>query len=300
MLAASGLPTDLWGEALLTSNYVRNMSPVKHLLKTPFEMMHGKAPNVSHLRIFGSKCFLLLPKSKRGGKFEPVSAEGIFVGYDGLSKNYRVLVDNKIEVYCREYVRFSEPVNQNDMAEIPDAGLSDIDDDSDTEESEFSVEGMPEPVHPDFAPTADMQHMPGVSLPQAGTTPRLELAQEGTLVSAGEHMGEDQDQQGPDPSGTSHGKTANAGSKDVSEPEPCSTSVAGPRPLKGVTQVTDHDLCGGNVPDPQLEPESPQAGVPVAPAGVSGSKYPTRDRRNAVSNPWWTVSNATETQTPFL
>jgi hypothetical protein len=64
--------------------------------------------------------------------------------------------------------------------------------------------------------------------------------------------------------------------------------------------VTDHDLCGGNVPDPQLEPESPQAGVPVAPAGVSGSKYPTRDRRNAVSNPWWTVSNATETQTPFL
>jgi hypothetical protein len=300
MLAASGLPTDLWGEALLTSNYVRNMSPVKHLLKTPFEMMHGKAPNVSHLRIFGSKCFLLLPKSKRGGKFEPVSAEGIFVGYDGLSKNYRVLVDNKIEVYCREYVRFSEPVNQNDMAEIPDAGLSDIDDDSDTEDSEFSVEGMPEPVHPDFAPTADMQHMPDVSLPQAGTTPRLELAQEGTLVSAGEHMGEDQDQQGPDPSGTSHGKTANAGSKDVSEPEPCSTSVAGPRPLKGVTQVTDHDLCGGNVPDPQLEPESPQAGVPVAPAGVSGSKYPTRDRRNAVSNPWWTVSNATETQTPFL
>jgi transposase InsO family protein len=126
LLAASGLSSEHWGEALLTSNYVRNMSPVKHLSKTPFEMMHGKAPNVSHLRIFGSKCFLLLPKSKRGGKFEPVSAEGIFVGYDGLSKNYKVLVDGKIDVYCREYVKFSEHV----VHDLPEALSEDDEDDT--------------------------------------------------------------------------------------------------------------------------------------------------------------------------
>ncbi len=61
--------------------------------------MHGNVPNVSHVRIFGPKCFLLLPNSKRGGKFESVNAQGIFVGYDGLSKNYKVVVDDKIEIY---------------------------------------------------------------------------------------------------------------------------------------------------------------------------------------------------------
>jgi hypothetical protein len=43
-----------------------------------------------HLRVFGCKCFVLINKSKRGSKFNSVSTEGTFLGYNGQSKNYRV------------------------------------------------------------------------------------------------------------------------------------------------------------------------------------------------------------------
>jgi hypothetical protein len=296
LLAASGLPTEHWGEALLVSNYVRNLSPVKHLSKTPFEMMHGNVPNVSHLRIFGSKCFLLLPKFKRGGKFESVSAEGVFVGYDGLSKNYKVLVDGKIDVYCREYVKFSEHT-VHDLPEALTPADSDDDDipplqdvtDSNSE-TEFSDDDDPE-----FA-----EQLPDVSSALDRIDPSLDLYQDVSLASAGEQRGKDQDQLGPDPIGTKHGKTAAAGSMDISEPEPCSTSAASPRPLQGVPQATDHEQSGGTVPDPQLEPGLDQDCVPVPPAGGFSSKYPVRNRKDAHTHPWWSGSHTTETQTSFL
>jgi hypothetical protein len=95
MLAASGLSPELWGDALLTATYLTNLSAVANHDKTPYELWFGSVPDVSHLRIFGSKCYVVIDKSKRDGKFTPVSQEGIFLGYDGYSKNYRVLIDSK-------------------------------------------------------------------------------------------------------------------------------------------------------------------------------------------------------------
>ena len=291
LLSASELSSEHWGEALLTSNYVRNMSPVKHLSKTPFEMMHGKAPNVSHLRIFGSKCFLLLPKSKRGGKFEPVSAEGIFVGYDSLSKNYKVLVEGKVDVYCREYVKFSEHTTHN----LPDALAEDDEDD------------IPPPLLNDSDSEDDQsedgdtaEQITDVSSALGNPVLSLELDQDTSLDSAGVQQGKGQDPPGPDSSGTKHGENAAAGSTDASVPEPCSTSAACPRPLKGVPQVTTHDQSGGTVPDPQLVPGSDQDTVPEPPAGGFSSKYPVRNRKQADAHPWWSGAHITQTETSFL
>ena len=83
-------------------------------------------------------------------------------------------------------------------------------------------------------------------------------------------------------------------------PEPCYTSAASPRPLKGVTQVTNHEMSGGSVPDPQLEPGIDQDVVPKPPAGGFSSKYPVRNRKNAETHPWWSGAHTTETQTSFL
>jgi hypothetical protein len=106
MLAASRLSPEFWGYALLTANYLRNLSAVSNNDKTPYELWFGSVPDVSHLRIFGSKCYVVIDKSKRDGKFTPVSQEGIFLGYDGYSRNYRILIDSKVTVHSREYVKF--------------------------------------------------------------------------------------------------------------------------------------------------------------------------------------------------
>jgi hypothetical protein len=49
------------------------------LNKTCYELMHGRAPRVSHFRAFGCRCFIL--KKGRLDKFESRSSDGIFLGY---------------------------------------------------------------------------------------------------------------------------------------------------------------------------------------------------------------------------
>jgi hypothetical protein len=55
---------------------------------TPFELLFGRKPSVSHFRPFGRKCFVL----KRGNldKFESCSFDGILLGYTTHGRSYRV------------------------------------------------------------------------------------------------------------------------------------------------------------------------------------------------------------------
>src|SRR5438034_5643932 len=54
-----------------------------------YELMMGRSPKVSHLRVFGCKCFIL--KQGKLDKFESRSSDGIFLGYASHSRAYRVL-----------------------------------------------------------------------------------------------------------------------------------------------------------------------------------------------------------------
>lgn len=49
----------------------------------------GKAPSVSHLRVFGSNAFMHIDKQFRK-KFDPKAKKLIMVGYQGDSANYRL------------------------------------------------------------------------------------------------------------------------------------------------------------------------------------------------------------------
>ena len=55
MLAGSTLPAEYWSEALLTANYVRNLSAVSNLTHTPHQAFFHKVPDVSHLRVLDRK-----------------------------------------------------------------------------------------------------------------------------------------------------------------------------------------------------------------------------------------------------
>jgi hypothetical protein len=103
MLLDASLPLSLWGEAVVTACHVRNRSPIAGTRAgTPWGLVFGSVPNVSHLRVFGCKVFCHEPKVLRG-KLDSVSNSGVFVGYSG--GGHRVLVDgtNKIQV-CRDGV----------------------------------------------------------------------------------------------------------------------------------------------------------------------------------------------------
>jgi hypothetical protein len=79
----------------------------------------------------------MLDKSKRDGKFSPVSNEGIFCGYDGFSKNYRVLIDSKVTTHSREFVKFEEKYADNLHSDLPPLG--DITDDEEDVSADSEV-----------------------------------------------------------------------------------------------------------------------------------------------------------------
>jgi len=96
MLIESGAPKNLWAEALSTANYIRNLSPYKGGEQVPYELFYGNKPDVSHLRVFGSKAYALLPPHKRQDKLSARSLLGTFVGYPPGTKGYRIFVGGKI------------------------------------------------------------------------------------------------------------------------------------------------------------------------------------------------------------
>ncbi|GJY27113.1 putative ribonuclease H-like domain-containing protein [Tanacetum coccineum] len=99
MLAESKLPTMFWTKAVSTACYVLNRvlvtSPHN---KTPYELLSGKVPNISHFKPFGCQV-TILNTSDHMGKFEGKADKGFIVGYAANSKAYRVynLSSKKVE-----------------------------------------------------------------------------------------------------------------------------------------------------------------------------------------------------------
>jgi hypothetical protein len=60
-----------------------------YLKKTSYELLTGNKPDISYLRVFGSKCYILVKKG-RHSKFPPKAVEGFLLGYDSNTKAYRV------------------------------------------------------------------------------------------------------------------------------------------------------------------------------------------------------------------
>ena len=95
MLKDMGISDGFWPEAHEYSNYVRNRTPTVALKRTtPYEVFHGRKPDVATLRIFGSRCHVRIPKEKRG-KLDAHSIDGIFCGFAPRSKAYKVWIPAK-------------------------------------------------------------------------------------------------------------------------------------------------------------------------------------------------------------
>jgi len=61
MLNETELPNYLWADVVSTTCYVLNQVLIRPILKkTPYEPFKGRKPNVSHLKVFGCKCFILI------------------------------------------------------------------------------------------------------------------------------------------------------------------------------------------------------------------------------------------------
>jgi hypothetical protein len=138
MLIDSAADLELWAEAMHNANYIRNRCPAAGIDRTPWELFSGQVPDLAHLRVFGARAFVHVPKSCRK-KLDPRSDEGVFVGYDSQSKAYRVLLADSSKIVVSRDVVFDESVPAGTPAAVPEAEnckptvvhLPDSDDDDD-------------------------------------------------------------------------------------------------------------------------------------------------------------------------
>ena len=79
---------------------------------TPYEHWDGKKPNVSHLRVFGTRVFLHIPEADRR-KLDPKAIEGLFIGYSETVKAYLIYVPKSQKVITSREVIFMEEVTTN-------------------------------------------------------------------------------------------------------------------------------------------------------------------------------------------
>ena len=80
MLCENNLPKYFLGEAISTACYVINKVSIRSLLsKTPYKLYKGRKPNVSRLKSFGCKYFILNNGKHLIGQMDAKSDEPIFI-----------------------------------------------------------------------------------------------------------------------------------------------------------------------------------------------------------------------------
>ncbi|GJX04578.1 retrovirus-related pol polyprotein from transposon TNT 1-94 [Tanacetum coccineum] len=121
MLNQSGLPTNLWGEALLSACHIHNRITSRVISISPYELWKGSKPNLDYLRVWGCLAYYRTPEPKRS-KLGDRGIKSMFVGYAKNSKAYRLLDKNSCVIIESRDVEFFKDKFSKDV-ENPHASL---------------------------------------------------------------------------------------------------------------------------------------------------------------------------------
>ena len=104
LLTQGNVSKEFWPYAVMAAAHIRNRCYNKRLKKTPYQAMTGRKPNLSNMRIFGSKCFAY---KQRRSKLDDKCTKGIFLGYDKSSPSYLVFIPETNKVMKYRVVKFA-------------------------------------------------------------------------------------------------------------------------------------------------------------------------------------------------
>ncbi|ODN75344.1 hypothetical protein L202_06520 [Cryptococcus amylolentus CBS 6039] len=110
LLSAAHLPTTLRPAIMSTVVYLKNRSPSRSISTTPFQMLFGTPPNLSHLCVIGCVGWVHVHKKKRLHKLAPRAYRCVLLGYSTTQKTYRLWDPAKKEVVVARSVVFDEGV----------------------------------------------------------------------------------------------------------------------------------------------------------------------------------------------
>ena len=108
LLYSAGLGSEYWSYALRHAVYLKNRLPHRaNKWETPYTVVNGKKPDLSRLRIFGSKV-QIKQSNKRQKKLDKISKEGLFMTYKGTDKIVYVVNKQGKQEKTATHVTFDE------------------------------------------------------------------------------------------------------------------------------------------------------------------------------------------------
>ncbi|GJR13711.1 retrovirus-related pol polyprotein from transposon TNT 1-94 [Tanacetum coccineum] len=108
MLSGSVFSKQYWTKVVATACYTQNRSTiVKRHLKTPYEILHKRIPNISFLYVF--RCPIYIHNHKDHlGKFNEKADDGYLLGYSLVSKAFRVFNTRRQQTKETYHITFDE------------------------------------------------------------------------------------------------------------------------------------------------------------------------------------------------
>ncbi|KAE9014119.1 hypothetical protein PR001_g15218 [Phytophthora rubi] len=114
MLYNEGIDKKWWAEAVNTSALIINRIPNTVTVKTPYEIVYHKKPQLKNLKVFGALGYGHIPDEKRR-KLDAKSFKYRFLGYVDGVKGYHVLNVATGQVKIVPMVKFMETTNTDDF-----------------------------------------------------------------------------------------------------------------------------------------------------------------------------------------
>ena len=107
LLHAAGLDSSYWSYALNHATYLANRTFHNSIQMTPFQAMHNTQPDLSHLKIFGSRCYF--KHTKKNQKDLDIAGEvGTFLGYTATTKNVYIQSERTKQFHVALHKTFDE------------------------------------------------------------------------------------------------------------------------------------------------------------------------------------------------
>jgi hypothetical protein len=114
-----------WVLATNHANYLRNRLPHKSIgFKTPYQLWFERLPDLSKVRMFGSRMFKFLPRESGRQKLAPAATEGIYVGHSTTSTTYLIFNYDTNKVSEWSDATITEVPSRADSARITDIDVS--------------------------------------------------------------------------------------------------------------------------------------------------------------------------------
>lgn len=131
----------LWPEASRCAVYIPNRTLTKRTHEslrgiTPYEILTGEKPDLSHLRIFGSKVKVALLQQSKTNKLNKKTWDGFHVGY-AAGNSYRIFIPALDRVFVTKDVIFCEKLHREIFSTLPEP--EDTEDNDDILDKNYSL-----------------------------------------------------------------------------------------------------------------------------------------------------------------